>query len=105
MQQQAALETIAINESRLDETEVVTEQMEQRPQTSTAVVGILVTILIFLLMQTAGIAFWAGGQSSKQDATTTQLNEVKQQLQFIQVQYQVVASKLAALEATTEKRK
>lgn len=76
--------------------------MEHRPQTSVAVVGILITILIFLLVQTAGVAFWAGGQSSKQDATTIQMTELKTQVQYLQAQIQVMTTKMAAIEAKEE---
>ena len=88
-----------INEHGLEKEEMPIEEMEHRPQNSVAIVGILVTILIFLLVQTAGIAYWAGGQSSKQDTTQSQLNELKNRFDIISGQFQLVTNKLAALEA------
>ena len=74
-------------------------RMEPRPQTSVAVVGILVTILIFLLVQTAGIAYWAGQQSSRQDSTATQILDLKNKFEIIQAQYQVMSNDLATIKA------
>lgn len=86
-------------------TEAPVREMEHRPQNNTAIVGILVAILTFLLVQTAGIAYWAGQQSSKQDATTVQIGELKTQLTYFQAQIQLLTTKLAALEAKDEGKK
>lgn len=98
----AAVTTLGIDEPRIGP-EAQSGEMEAKPQTSVAVVGILVTILIFLLVQTAGIAFWAGTQSSKQDATVMQIQEMKTQITYFQAQMQVLTTKIAAMEAASNK--
>jgi len=99
-----AVSTAVIDEQGQQEPEAQVREMEQKPQ-NTAIIGILVAILTFLLVQTGGIAYWAGQQSGKQDATATQLNEMKQKMEIISAQYQVVTNKLAALEAATNRGK
>jgi hypothetical protein len=89
-----------------DETEAELREMEHRPQSSNSnisVIGLQITVLIFLLVQTAAIAFWAGQLSSKQDTTREQVQELKQKFEIIQVQYQVMGQDIAVIKAAAMK--
>ena len=80
-------------------TETGMEQRSHNSQTNVAVIGILITILIFLLVQTAGIAYWAGQMSSKQETAGKTQETLQRNFEIIQAQYQQVSNELAAIKA------
>lgn len=84
------------------EVEDAETEMEHRPQaqhTNIAALGLQITVLIFLLVQTAGISYWAGQMSSKQDTQQKQAETLQRNIEIIQAQYQQVSNELSAIKA------
>ena len=82
--------------------EVEQEEMEQRSQsshTNIAAIGLQITVLIFLLVQTAGISYWAGQMSSKQETAAKTQETLQRNFEIIQAQYQQVSNELSAIKA------
>jgi hypothetical protein len=69
------------------------QQVEGRSHTGLYAIG--VTILIFLLAQTAAIAYWAGQQNKAQQVNEDSVKELKSQIDYIRTQNEVVSKSVA----------
>lgn len=74
------------------------EEVVKQANNTTGIYAILVTILLFLLVQTAGIAYWAGGISRAQDNYDRSQQSLDSRIQYLQTQNEVLAKQFAKLE-------
>jgi len=74
------------------------DDMPNKPQSNTGIVSILVSILLFMLVQTAGIAFWAGGVCKSQDVMSQDLKDLKSKPEERDKTIQTMSMKMAQLE-------
>src|SRR5678816_1518068 len=81
----------------VDEPEEEVEDMTPRDKPNSNTVGIF-AIFLTLVVQTAAIAFWAGGISSRQTNFDQNIEKLDQRLQYIQTQNEVSAKAYAKIE-------
>jgi len=77
-------------------------KQEQKTQSNIGLYAIGVTILIFIFGQTAAGFYWAGGQGRGQDELAKQMTGLKSDNTYVQAQLQVLATKVAGLEAQVQ---